>query len=232
MRLAALLFFALCSITVHALDNKIIALKVMDKRNRQPIVNAEIKIEDLVANQISAAYSNDSGLVLFPVTKTSRYRITVSKDSKGSSVGYLVYSFIITERDFNTAQAIEVELEKVKRSDYSFLPNLYFNAKSAMVSMEDTATLNNVIVMLKQYPTLQLEISVHSDCTESAGLSLQRMDAINEFLMDRGGDLKRVIVKSYGNERPANGCNCKVSPGCTTEQQSENRRAEFKLLSF
>lgn len=232
MRLPALILFALCCLTVQALDNKIIALKVMDKRNREPIINAEIKIEDLVANQVSAAYSNDSGLVLFPVNKTSRYRITVSKDSKGSSVGYLVYSFVITERDFQTARPIEVELEKVKRSDYSFLPNLYFNAKSATVSVEDTATLNNVITMQRQYPTLQLEIGVHADCTESPGLSLQRMDAINDFLMDRGCDLKRVIVKSYGNERPANGCNCKTAPGCTSEQQSENRRAEFKLLSF
>lgn len=232
MRSIALLIFLTTCLGLQAADSKIIALKIMDKRNREPIVNAEIKIEDLVANQISAAFSNDSGLALFPVNKTSRYRITVSKDSKGTSVGYLQYSFVITERDFAGNRPIEVELEKVRRSDYSFLPNLYFNSKSAQVSVEDTATLNNIAVMQKQYPTLQLEISVHADCSEPADVCSKRVDAINQYLMVHNADLKRVVVKSYGSERPANGCSCKTTPACSKDQLSENRRAEFKLLSF
>lgn len=232
MRSIALFILFTTCLGLQAADTKIIALKIMDKRNREPIVNAEIKIEDLVANQVSAAFSNDSGLVLFPVNKTSRYRISVSKDSKGSSVGYLQYSFVITERDFAGNRPIDVELEKVKRSDYSFLPNLYFNYKSAQVSTEDTATLNNIATMQKQYPTLQLEISVHADCSEPLEVCMKRMDAINQYLMVHNADLKRVIVKSYGNERPANGCSCKSSTPCNSEQLSENRRAEFKLLSF
>lgn len=88
--------------------------------------------------------------------------------------------------------------------------------------------LNQVVELLKAYPTNALRISGHTDSTGSDAhnetLSVQRAKAVAEYFINAGKiDAKRINVVGYGKRRP-------VASNLTEEGRQQNRRVEIDIL--
>lgn len=208
------------------------SVMVYDKRNREPISGAEVKIVDMNSLRPYTQTSSDSGIASFQLNTNARYRIDVSKDSKGSSTVFLTYSYVITDKELNAGRIFEVELEKVQRNNAGMIPSTYFDFKKSDLSSDNLSVFENAVTMLNQFPTLQIEVGVHADCREALDVVSVRVLNVERFFAAKGDLAKRVTIRNYGKSKALNQCDCAVSIPCTEAQYFENRRAEFKIISF
>lgn len=207
-------------------------LAVFDKINREPIIRAQVKLQDLNSLREYQMTSNDSGFTNFALSPATRYRLEVSTKDDGSGTGYLSYTYILSEKEVASKKTFEVELEKVKHTDSGLLPAIHFEYNNPTLTAENQNTLDNLLKMLKNFPSLKIEIGIYSDCHENSMLVSKRAYAIITYLAAKG-ETGRAVVKEYGNVRALNQCDCS-NPHfvCSEEKYLENRRAEFKVIAF
>ncbi len=220
------------SIQVSYAQETSFRLVVYNKMNREPIAGATVKLQDLNSLREYKMISNDSGIVNFKLASAARYRLEVSTKDDGTGTGYLSYNYMLSEKEVASKKTFEAELEKVKHTDSGLLPAMHFEYNNPMLSAENQAALDNVLRMLKSFPSLQIEIGIYADCHENEMLVSKRAAAIANYLAGKG-ETKRAAVKEYGNVRALNQCDCSNKNFiCSEEKYAENRRAEFKVIAF
>jgi OOP family OmpA-OmpF porin len=87
--------------------------------------------------------------------------------------------------------------------------------------------INGVLIVLRENPSLKVEIDGHTDSTGSAAfnqtLSEQRAKAVLEYFVSKGISRGRLIAKGFGPSNP-------VASNVTAEGRAKNRRVELKPL--
>ena len=119
------------------------------------------------------------------------------------------------------------------RRQIANVDNIYFDFDEATIKPESEPTLNRIVEILNNYPTLRLEIGSHADARGSEAYNLElsqaRAESTLEYLVAHGIDRDRLVPKGYGEEVPLNDC---VRPNmCTELQYAINRRSEFTEIS-
>lgn len=232
MKKYLLIMVALVSWGVGQAGEVSFSVMVFDKRNREPIPGAEVKIVDMNSLRPYTQTASDSGIARFELNANARYRIDVSKDAKGSATVFLTYSYVLTDKELNAGRIFEVELEKVQRNNAGMIPSTFFDYKKTELNSDNLSVLDNAVAMLKQFPTLQIEVGVHADCREALDVVSLRVLNVERFFADKGDMAKRVTVRNYGKSKALNQCDCALSIPCSEAQYFENRRAEFKIIAF
>jgi OOP family OmpA-OmpF porin len=101
-----------------------------------------------------------------------------------------------------------------------------FDVDSAAISPRGVALLDRLVPILQSAPETRIEIGGHTDNTGDPGynfdLSRRRATAVQEYLMSRGVEEKRLTAVGYGEERP-------TADNGTPEGRLKNRRIEFKI---
>jgi peptidoglycan-associated lipoprotein len=124
----------------------------------------------------------------------------------------------------------EAELEaEFKRKVQENLKTLYFDYDSYVLKQESIDKLAIAGAFLNEYPNVRVLIEGHCDERGSSeynmGLGENRARAVKDYMTNYGISAIRIEVTSWGKERPVvYGC---ADDGC----HSQNRRAEFKVLS-
>ena len=104
---------------------------------------------------------------------------------------------------------------------------------------ESKATLDTLYNLLKENPTIIIELSSHTDARGSdqynLALSQKRAESCANYLInDRGIRKDRIIAKGYGKTKPIE--DCSKYPDCPNDQSGDcpchqlNRRTEFKII--
>jgi outer membrane protein OmpA-like peptidoglycan-associated protein len=87
--------------------------------------------------------------------------------------------------------------------------------------------IRNLLVMMKNSPTMRVEISGHTDSKGDANynqtLSLRRAQAVRNILTKGGADGTRITAVGYGQTNP-------METNDTMEGRRLNRRIEFRIL--
>jgi outer membrane protein OmpA-like peptidoglycan-associated protein len=87
--------------------------------------------------------------------------------------------------------------------------------------------IRNLIMMMKNSPTMKVEISGHTDSKGSDGynqnLSLRRAQAVRNIMVKAGADANRITAEGYGKSKP-------IETNDTMEGRRMNRRIEFRIL--
>lgn len=100
-----------------------------------------------------------------------------------------------------------------------------FETASATLTGEGTRVLDEVVLVLKSSPKLDIEISGHTDsqgyADENLVLSKRRADAVRRYLQLRGVS-NRLTTFGHGSERP-------LADNATFEGRRLNRRIEFHV---
>ena len=87
---------------------------------------------------------------------------------------------------------------------------------------------------MKQYPDMKVEMYSHTDARGSKSynykLSQKRANASKSYLVKKGISGRRIKSTFFGEKQLTNRCADRVK--CTKEEQQQNRRTEFKIISY
>lgn len=114
------------------------------------------------------------------------------------------------------------------------LKNIHYDFDKSNIRPDAAIILDNVLAILKQNPTLSIELSSHTDSRGNDAynmrLSQQRAESAVNYLVKNGIDRSRLVAAGYGETRLLNDCGNGVN--CSEAQHQENRRTEIKVLRF
>lgn len=107
---------------------------------------------------------------------------------------------------------------------------LAFAGETEAMLPTSAATLDRVAGLLRKYPTVRLEVSVHTQGARSAEgrlalkeLSVRRALVIEQALVFRGIDERRIEARGAGPDEP-------LDSDATAAGRARNRRVEFMIL--
>lgn len=128
----------------------------------------------------------------------------------------------------DTVQHIVVTLHPLKKDMVVQLRNIQFAYNSYLLSETSFEELEKVRMLMVDNPTMEIEVSAHTDDRGSDAyndrLSTLRSESVMRYLTKAGIQPQRIHTVGYGKRRP-------LVPNDSDENRERNRRVEFKVLS-
>ncbi|MEO6168783.1 MAG: OmpA family protein [Chitinophagales bacterium] len=184
------------------------------------LINIETGI---VASEVTSDATDGKYLVSIPTGKNYALNIAAK--------GYLFYSENFSLEHYNSEVPfqINVQLQPIRTGSTVVLKNIFFETDSYILKDESKAELNKLIDLLKQNPSLKIQISGHTDnqgtTNYNQSLSENRAKAVYEYLSANGMIPSRLAFKGYGETKP-------LSTNETEAGRSQNRRTEFTVTGL
>lgn len=130
-------------------------------------------------------------------------------------------------RDLDSlAQGLGLEENPIEPGQIVGIKILFDFAKT-IIRSESYTELNKVVSVLKSNPTMEIEISAHTDniggYSKNIALSNDRARSVKEYLLSKGIEASRIISRGYGEVKP-------IASNKSPEGRQRNRRVEFKIL--
>ncbi|MBX2923045.1 MAG: OmpA family protein [Chitinophagaceae bacterium] len=215
--------------------------KVIDCATQKPLPDVTIDIKDTRTGKLVRSEKTDQqGGYAFEMSNISRYTIVAGKKSYDTtSKDYLVRMEAGKETIHNEPLCLNIRLSDYADSLQQVLNNLA-NTSSTLAQFGynksaingSFAQLDSLVLLMKQYPTMKIEIGGYTDTkgTEEYNLVLaqKRVDACINYLVRKGIGRDRLAGKAYGE------C-CPLEPETIDGKDNpaareKNRRVEYKLV--
>jgi OmpA-OmpF porin, OOP family len=122
-----------------------------------------------------------------------------------------------------------IEVALVEENTKIILNNIFFDFDKSILKSESFPELKRIAALMKEKPTMQVEISGHTDPTGpeayNLGLSERRAKAVSKYLTEQGVGSDRIKTTYFGETQLLDTSN-------TREGNRKNRRVEFKILKL
>jgi outer membrane protein OmpA-like peptidoglycan-associated protein len=109
------------------------------------------------------------------------------------------------------------------------LEDVYFDTDQATLRPNSKESLDKLLALLKQYPTMRIEIQGHTDSDGSEDhnmeLSSDRAKAVRQYLIDGGIQPGRLTSQGYGEHVP-------IAPNTTQQGKQLNRRSMILVKGY
>lgn len=198
---------------------------ISDEKNDQPLEAVITLTDNSTGKEIASFKSNSiTGKYLVSLPSGKNYGIAVKNDK------YLFHSenFDILATANYQEITKDIQLKSIDIGKRIVLKNVFYDFDKATLRPESETELNLLIKLLKENPTMKIEISSHTDNKGSEkynlDLSDRRSKSVVEYLITKGIDKGRLTSKGYGFSDP-------LAPNDTDEGRQMNRRTEFKIIS-
>lgn len=199
--------------------------RVLDDRGNA--IKADVEVVDYmtgtVVQKINSSNSTGDFSVAVPVGKT--YDIAFSKQGYSFQT---VNAFIPDVAGYEKKIG-DVFLQKVEAGKKIVLNNIFFDVNQSSLRKESYAELGRALKLMNDLPSLQIEISGHTDNIGSAksnkSLSEQRAKEVVNYMIEKGINKSRLTYKGYGSLQP-------IANNNTETGRQMNRRTEFKVLQI
>ncbi len=190
-------------------------------------VDAQITARDIETSAIfrTGRINPNTGRYRFYVPNGRKYALTAEKD------GYFFGSaFADLSAPGSTSVSLPaISLSPVETGAMVTMNNIFFETGKSRLSETSIAELQLLLVTLKKYPGMIIEISGHTDNTGTADgnlqLSIERANVVKNYLIENGIDQNRLRANGFGQSKP-------VSDNDSAEGRQRNRRTEFRVLSL
>ncbi|MBA2744825.1 MAG: OmpA family protein [Flavisolibacter sp.] len=198
--------------------------KVFDNKTKLGLPST-VELIDLATKQlISRVQTDETGnyLITLPVGKD--YAFNVSRR------GYLFYSdhYSLKEKDPDATYEKNIPLQPIEADAAIVLNNVFFDVNKFDLKPESQVELDQVIQLLKDNPTIKIQIEGHTDNAGNAAdnqkLSENRARSVIQYLISKGIKADRLLAKGFGATKP-------VADNNTEEGRALNRRTGLKILS-
>jgi outer membrane protein OmpA-like peptidoglycan-associated protein/tetratricopeptide (TPR) repeat protein len=198
--------------------------KVFDRQTHKGLPSSVV-LTDLSTQQvISNLQTDETGNYLITLPKGKDYAFNVKRK------GYLFFSdnFSLSREQGDTAFNIDIPLQPIETNAAIVLKNIFFETNKYELKPESQTELDEVVQLLKDNPTLHIQINGHTDnsgkTTDNKTLSENRARAVTAYLVTKGIAQTRLASKGFGDTVP-------VADNATQEGRAQNRRTELKVIS-
>ncbi|MBS1934293.1 MAG: OmpA family protein, partial [Bacteroidetes bacterium] len=198
--------------------------KVFDAKTNKGLPSA-VELIDLATKQIiSKVQTSETGnyFITLPVGKD--YAFNVNRR------GYLFFSenFPLSKKEPDSTYNIDIPLQPIEANATVVLKNIFFDINKYEIKIESQVELDEVVQLMKDNPTVKIEISGHTDNvgkpSDNLKLSENRARAVVAYLTLKGIDAARLSFKGLGDTKP-------VADNRTEEGRAKNRRTELRVVS-
>jgi outer membrane protein OmpA-like peptidoglycan-associated protein len=198
--------------------------KVFDSATRKGLPSSVV-LTDLATRQvISSLQTDETGNYLITLPEGRDYAFDVKRK------GYLFFSenFSLARGTGDTVYHIDIPLQPLAANAVAVLRNIFFDPNKYDLRPESGAELDVVVQLLKDNPTLKIQINGHTDNSgkpaDNIKLSEDRARAVTSYLIAKGIAPARLSSRGWGDTQP-------VADNGTPEGRSRNRRTELKVIS-
>jgi outer membrane protein OmpA-like peptidoglycan-associated protein len=197
--------------------------KVLDQKTSKGLPSA-VELTDLSTRELLSKVQTDATgnyLITLPIGKD--YAFTVSRK------GYLFFSenFSLSQKAPDSTYNIDIPLKPIEANATVVLKNIFFDVNKYDLKPESTTELDNLFLLLRDNPTLKIQINGHTDnvgkINDNMVLSNNRAQAVVKYLIGKGIDPARLTFKGYGPNEP-------VADNATEAGRAQNRRTELKVV--
>jgi outer membrane protein OmpA-like peptidoglycan-associated protein len=197
--------------------------KVFDKKTAKGLPSA-VELTDISTKEtISRLQTDEIGNYLITLPIGRDYAFNVNRK------GYLFYSenFPLSGKNPDSTYNIDIPLQPLEADAIIVLKNVFFDLNKYDLKPESQVELSNVVQLLKDNPTLKIQINGHTDNigkpADNLLLSKNRASSVVTFLTANGIAADRLSFKGFGDTQP-------VADNTTEEGRAQNRRTELKVL--
>jgi len=212
---------------------------VQDKNSKALLIASVVTLFDEKGDVIQETTVKDDAKYLFKIEPNKKYKIRGSRklfaptevefstDSEGK-VQHDIFLYLESYAD------IEERIKANEKGDVQIeLDDIYFDFDKSDIRENAANTLAVLVDLMKKYPSMEVEISAHTDARGpdeyNLNLSKSRAASTLEYLVSQGIERSRLKSIGYGELQPLNEC---VKEGiCSDEDYNINRRCEFKILN-
>jgi len=198
--------------------------KVFDKKTKNGLPSA-VELTDLTTREtLSKVQTDETGnyLITLPVGRDYAFNVTRK--------GYLFFSenFPLGEKIPDSTYNIDIPLQPLEVNATIVLRNIFFDVNKYELKPESQVELDNVVKLMKENPTLKIQINGHTDnvgkAADNLSLSDNRAKAVVQYITSKGIEAAHLSSKGFGATQP-------VADNSTDEGRAKNRRTELKVVS-
>lgn len=186
--------------------------------------NSKVKAKVVLRNKNRDEVIEVSGNQLVSLRMGDRYEVEVTSDQ-----GYAFNSTVLDLSGGGTMAPLDIRLMKLEREAKLTLRDINFESNSVQLSDISYTELRRVVQLLKENPTLRVEVAAHTDNvgsdTYNQVLSQQRAKSVADFLTENKIDPTRYEARGYGESQG------KVAND-NEANRAINRRVELRILSI
>lgn len=210
---------------------------VYDKDTNEVLVDALVVISDALYQKSDTLYTNSKGYYVTSLLDCgNKYRIKAEK---------ALYNTVEVSFNINRepgVKTVNIGLEKTEKplevNDDLFkklqLQPIYFDFDKSNIRRDASIELMKVVEVMKEYPTMKLDVRSHTDSRGNDSYNMQlsdrRVKSTIKWMIEQGIDPSRLTGRGYGESQLLNKCSNGVP--CTVEEHQLNRRSEFIILAM
>jgi outer membrane protein OmpA-like peptidoglycan-associated protein/tetratricopeptide (TPR) repeat protein len=197
---------------------------VRDSKTKKGLPSA-VELTDISTRQvISLVETDETGNYLITLPTGRDYAFNVNRK------GYLFYSesFQLSQRAPDSTYVIDIELQPITKDASIILKNIFYETGSKELNTSSEVELDKLVDLLKDNPSLRIQINGHTDAvgkaSDNLALSNARAQAVVDYLVKNGIQAARLSFKGFGATQP-------IADNNTEEGRAKNRRTEVKVTS-
>lgn len=198
---------------------------IVQDENGRPVSNATVEIINNATGEVIAKVKADAlGKYATKLKAGKNYGIVISND------GYLFQSVNLDIPPGKDKLKLKpIPLKKIQAGKNIVLNNIFFDFDKASLRPDSKPELERMITILRDNPSMKIEISGHTDnkgsATYNLKLSESRAKSVVDYIVSKGISAERLTYTGYGFLKP-------IASNATDEGRQQNRRTEFKVLSI
>jgi peptidoglycan-associated lipoprotein len=208
-------------------------------------VARDMVTQQLLSNtQITFTMSTDTGRITVKTDDRGYYKINLKPKTDVELFGQHE-DYYDSKIATKTTKGLEVSTDLVQDlllnpfnyKDAIRVEGIYYDLDKANIRPDAAKILDSLVLNLKKYPKLRIELGSHTDCRADSAynqnLSQRRADSAVAYIVAQGIDSARLVAVGYGERVLVNDCACEgswVKRNCTEEEHQMNRRTTVTLL--
>lgn len=198
--------------------------KVFDRKTGKGLPSGVELIDLASQNVISKVQTDETGNYLITLPVGRDYAFNVNRR------GYLFFSenFLLKEKEPDSTYNIDIALQPIEPDATIVLKNIFFDFNQYNLKPESQVELDKVVQLMKDNPTLRIQINGHTDNVgkpaDNLRLSENRAKEVVAYLTQKGIQPERLSFKGFGATQP-------MVDNTTEENRARNRRTELKVVS-
>ena len=210
-------------------ENFILKGNVIECNIVKGIQGVDVSLKSTINTAQKNTLSDNNGDFIFNLNQSSIYLISGKKD------GYYSNEVEVNTKKYNrnTTLFIDFEMCVDPCGKAIKLENINFDLDKAEILSVSIPDLQKVVKLMKDNPSIIVEMSSHTDSqgsdTYNQQLSQRRANATVNYIVNQGISRTRLIARGAGEIELKNP-KCSNGVRCTDDEHRINRRTEFKVV--